>query len=138
MKTPTVYDRMQILRNDITVGRELPDLRRGEENRFFQGADLVLTDVPIKAAPHHVVVVTPYAEELSKLVFALQKIGDEVIDCFNKYEFYPALGEAALRAMAKPGASCRDILFAMLDAADGFFYQYEETGYPDRIPVTED
>lgn len=121
----TIYENMQILRKDIMVGRSLPE----GDGCLWGGADLIVTDVPLERETNKVVVLSPHAEEISRLVYALRDIGREVIDSLNRFVFYPALGEAANRAMTRFDASCRDILFAMLDAADGFFAEFDAAGY---------
>ena len=79
---------------------ELLELRKRVENGehlvcnegLFGGADLLITDGSEMAIRGEVVVITPYAAELSALIFRLKEICGCWLDYENKYAFYPELG----------------------------------------------
>lgn len=86
---------------------------------FFAGAGLIVTDhTPKEFVPGKVTVVTAYAESLSALIRELQQEYAPFLDFMNKYEFYPALGRAALAA---PAEDEQAMLAAVRRAARDFF-----------------
>ena len=103
---------------------ELLELRKRVENGehlvcnegLFGWADLLITDGSEMAIRGEVVVITPYAAELSALIFRLKEICGCWLDYENKYAFYPELGIAA-NAYIKEHSDLKGLLLAVIDAA---------------------
>ena len=107
------------LRTDWISGKWVPDSKR----EHWGGADLIVTDKPREDSA--LVVVTKYAGEVSSLIEELRdRLGDH-INYLNKYEFYPRLGEAANRCIAKDGDSLYGIINEILGEAEDIAYEWE-------------
>ena len=87
---------------------------------FFRGAGLIITDKPENNDSNKVIIVTQYADSLSELVFELGKKYADHIDHLNKYEFYPALGNAANEYLSK-GNNKMELYKAVRKAAESFW-----------------
>ena len=89
--------------------------------RFFQGADLIVSDRIIEDKhPGVVYVETVYAYELSELIFALRDKYSDKIDYLNKFAFYPSLGKAAIDYLSRFD-ECEGLLAYVSDVAASFW-----------------
>ncbi len=65
-----------------------------KESEIFGGANLILTnDSNRKQKEQDIVVYSTDAKTLSWFVFQLKEVFKEDLDYFNKYSFYPYIGE---------------------------------------------
>ena len=65
------------------------------DGKFFAGANLIISNDPSrKRYDHDEFVFTPYAEEVSWVIFQLRDVFASQIDYLTKRGFYPALGVA--------------------------------------------
>ncbi len=91
------------------------------EGKHFAGAGLIVTDDPNRN--HHegdVVVFSPFAGQISWLIYQMKSAFSDEIDLLNKLTFYPALGRAANAAM-QAGLPEKEILRAILAGAKDFW-----------------
>ena len=116
----TMKQKIVDLRTDWIGGRWTPD--NGEEP--WGGAGLIVTDKPRKDSA--VVVATKYAGEVSSLVTELRDRLNDYLDYFNKYAFYPRLGEAANRCIAENG----DVLVCIISEILGEAGDIADEWYP--------
>ena len=87
----------------------------------FQGANLVISNDPTSERyDHDVFVFSPYAEEISWVVFQLQIVFEDHICWLNKSGFYPALGKAANKAI-QDNLELYQVLQAMVEMAKDFW-----------------
>lgn len=88
---------------------------------IFAGANLIVSNDPARRRyDHDVFVLTPYAEEISWVVFQLKQVFSDEIDYFTKHGFYPALGRAANKAIALD-ADLSVVQQAIVDEAKDFW-----------------
>ena len=89
--------------------------------KIFAGANLIISNNPARNRhDHDEFVFTPYAEELSWVVFELKRLFADEIDYLTKLGFYPALGRAANRAI-RSGSELPVIQKAIVDEAKDFW-----------------
>ena len=100
------------LRTDWISGKWVPDSNR----EHWGGADLIVTDNPWE--DNVIMVVTKYAGEISSLIEELRDRLRDHINYINKYEFYPRLGEAANRCIARDGEILTGIINEVLWEAE--------------------
>ena len=104
----TMKQKIIDLRTDWISGKWVPDSNR----EHWGGADLIVTDKPWE--DNVIMVVTKYAGELSSLIEELR----DHINYINKYEFYPRLGEAANRCIARDAEILTGIINEVLWEAE--------------------
>ena len=100
------------LGNDILSGDWTPS----SDCEEWGGADLIITSSPI-VCDGKVIVETAYSRELSSLVCELRDRLAGHIDYMSKYEFYPRLGEAVNRCLAKGDYELESLVEAMMTEA---------------------
>ena len=108
----TMRQEINGLRTDWISGKWVPDSSR----EYWGGADLIVTDKPWE--DNVVVVVTKNAGEVSSLIEELRDRLRDHINYINKYEFYPRLGEAANRCIARNGDILTGIINEVLGEAE--------------------
>ena len=89
------YKKLQNLENKISSGKIQ------QSKILFGGANLIIQDIELKTKyknhhqqyPKDVLVFTKHHKEFSWLVFQLKSIFGDEIDSWNKYVFYPMIGE---------------------------------------------
>ena len=108
------------LRTDWISGKWEP--RKDEEH--WGGAGLIVTDKPREDSA--VVVVTKYANEVSSLIVELRDRQGDHLDYLSKYAFYPRLGEAANRCIAKEGDGLSSLINEILGEAEDIAYEWDE------------
>ena len=102
---------------------------------IFAGANLIIarTSRPRGYKYHDgdVIVHSPHAPEISWVVFQLKEIFTDDMDLLPgwKYEFYPSLGEAAIRAISE-GSDKRQILSSIVSKAKDLFSNRKNTVGP--------
>lgn len=107
------------LRTDWIGGKWAPDSNR----EHWGGADLIVTDKPWE--DNVVMVVTKFASEVSSLIEELRDRLNNHINYINKYEFYPRLGEAANRCIARDGDILTGIINEILGEAGDIADEWE-------------
>lgn len=67
---------------------------------LFSGAGLIVTDDPKRNREDgDVFVLSPFARQISWVIFQMKSVFSDEIDHLNKLTFYPALGRSANAAM---------------------------------------
>lgn len=108
-----------------TMKQEIIDLRMDwisgkwapwKDEEHWGGADLIVTDKPRK--DRAIVVETKFAGEVSSLIAELRDRLWNHLDYLNKYAFYPRLGEAANRCIAKDGDMLEGLINEILGEAE--------------------
>lgn len=113
-------------------GKEIEKLREMIKNQnidilsqntpMFEGADIIITEKPdcspICGLSVYTVVFTPFAKQLSWLIFQLKEIFSNEINYMNKYYFYPALAQSAKDYIDNGKNDCQGLLFAVLDRSE--------------------
>jgi len=96
----TGKERTKMLRQLIELKDEVVADRFVSTNtELFQGAGLVVSDDQrAEDSESYILVRTPFAYELSALIYRLKGICKDRLDYLSKYEFYGRLGEAAKEA----------------------------------------
>lgn len=85
--------------------------------KHFGGAGLIVSDDPKRhSGETTVIVVSPFAGEISWVVERMKEVFADSIEGLNKYSFYPEMGRAALAVIAAQG-SRTEILLAIVDEA---------------------
>lgn len=107
------------LRTDWISGKWVPD----RNCVHWGGAGLIVTDKPWE--DDVVVVVTQYAGEVSSLIEALRDRLWDHINYISKYEFYPRLGKAANRYIAKDGDNLIGMINEILGEAGDIADEWE-------------
>ena len=97
---------------------------------LFEGAGLVISeDDEIKENGNYVQVNTPYARDLSALIYRLKYISKDQLDYLNKYAFYGRLGEAAKRSLENSSSGKKSIFLDVVDEALRFVGKVETIRY---------
>jgi hypothetical protein len=108
------------------------------QGKLFAGAHLIISKTPRpRGYKHHdgdVIVISPYASEISWVVFQLKEIFAEDMDLLPgwKYEFYPSLGEAAIRAISQ-ACDKRGILTNIVNTSKNLFSNRRNTVGPHQF-----
>jgi len=93
-----------------------------KETELFCGADIIISDDPNCPDSNgwsvYVKVVTPYAKELSWLIFQLKDIFKDDLDYLNKYHFYGTLAESANAYVEKNSNDLKGLLLFVIDSAE--------------------
>ena len=108
-------DLLNALEADIRKGDHKPD------GQVFAGANLIVSKNP--ARPRHKndeFVFSPFAEEISWVIFELKSVFENEIDYLIKLGFYPALGRAANKAI-QSNSELQAIQQAIVDEAKDFW-----------------
>jgi hypothetical protein len=110
----------------------------------WQGADVQITSDFEKtpqdwSSEHDLWVRTHHATHLTWLFFELKHVFSEYLSYRNKYGFYEALGQSALKYLStnQPESECpRALLKAVLSEAFGWLEYLKKNGeLPDQSPV---
>lgn len=117
--------RQLILLKDEVVANKFSSI----SDKLFEGAGLVISDSPnADDSKNYVIVITPFAHELSSLIYQLKDICSDRLDYYNKYEFYIGLGKAANRSQEK-NLVLKSILLDVIDEAIHFVGKEETLNY---------
>lgn len=97
-----------------------------KKHMHFGGAHLGVTDKPVKPLPedvdwltharHHddVWVVSDHADELSWLVYQLKEVYMDQLNYYNKFEFYPGLGNVMNEMLQKKSTLKEIMLYTVI------------------------
>jgi len=114
----TKEERLQELREVIT-SQDVKTMATGTE--LFMGADIIISDDPGCPSSNgwsdYTKVVTPYAKELSWLIFQLKDIFADELDYQNKYWFYGTLAETANSYLESGKDDMGGLLLSVIDKA---------------------
>jgi hypothetical protein len=117
----TLSEKFGHLRNRV----EMEDITTlAKEIDLFGGAGIVITDKPGESEqdsnfyPVPLTVVTPFARELSWLIFQLGGIMSGTLDYMNKYDFYGRLAERAILSTGADGNNLKMLLLDVIDEAE--------------------
>jgi hypothetical protein len=117
--------------NTVKLLETLEIIKRGDypkEQRPFEGADIVITDQPVEPLPedanwllrgrhdNYVWVVTDHVSELSWLVYQLKEVFWDELDYFNKYAFYPGLGNTMNEALQRKNTLKEIMLYTVIQS----------------------
>lgn len=96
-------------------------------DRFLSSQPIVIS--PQKSLPMRRAVVTRHAKPLSWLFFELRDLFRGRLNHISKFDFYGALAQAALDYLAEHPEpdTCQDFLLAVVDAADWFCDELENS-----------
>lgn len=112
-------NKLKILRETVN-SKDISELSKDTE--LFEGADIIITDDPMRDDMRGysvcTKVLTPFARQLSWLVFQLQAIFSVELDYMNKYYFYPELAKAAKEYVDAGNGDLNGLLNSVLDKAE--------------------